>query len=396
MPRGHPGRRLSSGTLACLLVSLIGWGCGGDLENLAEGGAADLAGAERGLPGLSRCIVLEPGVDLHLDATSPVGMGLLPQVITTRGGQILVHDDFASTGGGPLAFDSVGAFVGVVGGSGDGPGEFRLPSRIASDGDSIVLVHDRAHGLKVLTPSGSEVGRYPDVAYPRGGLAVLSDSLFVVGTPAVRPAAAPDRDLFAYDVRSGELVSAFGPRTEFIPGGALRITAVAPSGSHGVWAVTAPNRVHHFTVGDEHATSEVVFPSDWLAQVEALEIRTPADTGYVFHSVYEDQSEGVLWVLSTPREPGAPNPFESPVPGAPLSIDLLTVSSVVAHRRTVISAVHLARGEVIGHSIVDGLGLQFTPDGRLAAMQAGADFSPEIRLWRLRLSNGEESPDLCR
>jgi hypothetical protein len=315
-------------------------------------------------------------------------MGLLPQITSAAGGRLYVHDDFAPTGGGPLAFDSEGGFQGVVGGSGDGPGEFRTPAYIASDGEDVVLVYDRAHGLKVLTAAGEERARLPDIPYPRGGMAVVGDSLVVLGSPALRPADAADRELFAHDLRTGRLVSAFGPRTDLVPNAPGHVSFVAPSGPHGVWAVTGPSRAQRFELGGEHATAEIALPADWLIHVEGLELDVRADTGYVFHAVQEDGNTGVLWVLSVPRVPGAPNPFEASAPGAPLDLAALTVSSVVAYRRTVISAVDLESGEVVAHRVVDGLGLQFTPSGLLATMHEGADFSPEIRLWAFRLEDG--------
>ncbi len=343
---------------------------------------------------------------LASDAGAVAGIGLLPRVARGEGGQFLVLDEFVPTGGGPLVFDREGGFAGVLGSLGDGPGEFRQPIRIASASGATVVVFDRLHGLQVLQVDGTESARIPDIPPSRApeGFLMTSDSLLVIAGAARRPPEAPEYGLLAYHLPSGRLLGGFGPAEALVPGSRSGITSVAPSGGDAVWAVTHPHVVERFKIEGGSASHRAELPSDWLRHVNGLGFSQAADTGYVIHSVFEehgptgvaagprglDGDDGgppgsVLWVLSLPRDATVPDPFAAPAPGAAILPGQLSIRSLIQHRRTVISALCLASGEVLAHRVVEGLGLQFLPDGNLLTLHEGDGFEPEIRVHVFRL-----------
>lgn len=131
-----------------------------------------------------------------------------------------------------LVFDASGNFVREFGSMGEGPGEFKMPTRVAVMRDGTTVVEDLGHGayqlfdangefLRRVPMAHSNIGYHNMLPDPRGGGVFMSDeegvSFNVGGAPSPRPTWRPvwRMDLGGEEARNDTVVEGWlAPRTE--------------------------------------------------------------------------------------------------------------------------------------------------------------------------------------
>ena len=131
-----------------------------------------------------------------------------------------------------LVFDASGSFVREFGSMGEGPGEFKMPTRVAVMRDGTTFVEDLGHGayqlfdvngefLRRVPMAQSNIGFHNMLPDPRGGGVFMSDeegfTYSVGGTPPPRPTSRPvwRMDLGGDEARNDTVVEGWlAPRTE--------------------------------------------------------------------------------------------------------------------------------------------------------------------------------------
>jgi hypothetical protein len=370
--------------LALAGAVLLQVSCGDEV--LVEGGA---------LLGAATCPDCEIVIQDRLRLGDDFSFGVMPQVALTRSGYIVGLDEFVPTGGGPLLFDTQGRVFGVLGGRGQGPGEFRFPARLAGGLPSdTLLIFDRASGLQVVDIHGTHLRTFTRVPTPRGSAIRLNDTILVVASMSRRPVTVPDQEVAAFDLRSGEPIGGLGPLTGMGPG-ALSIPWAALAGDDRVWLpLVEPNRVGRFRIGATEPEEELTWDPYGLATVHPRYRTVRADTGGVaIKDLWEQPDENLLWVLSGARDPSVASPWERLVPGQPFPEELRTVEGLLGTGAySIVSVLDMESRTVLAHLELDrGAGLGFLPDGRLAVMGVaeGTPHATAVYLFRLRLRGWE-------
>jgi hypothetical protein len=368
--------------LALAGAVLLQVSCGDEV--LVEGGA---------LLGAATCPDCEIVIQDRLRLGDDFSFGVMPQVALTRSGYFVGLDEFVPTGGGPLLFDTQGRVFGVLGGRGQGPGEFRFPARLAGGLPSdTLLIFDRASGLQVVDIHGTHLRTFTRVPTPRGSAIRLNDTILVVASMSRRPVTVPDQEVAAFDLRSGEPIGGLGPLTGMGPG-ALSIPWAALAGDYRVWLPLGPNRVGRFRIGVTEPEEELTWDPHWLPTVHSRYRTVRADTGGVtILNLWEQPDENLLWVLSVARDPTVEDPVQSLTPGQPYPEEARTLQYFLRTWNSIVSVLDMEGRSVLAHLELDrGAGLEFLPDGRLAVMDVaeGTPHATAVYLLRLRLRGWE-------
>ncbi|HUG27165.1 MAG TPA: hypothetical protein VMK53_02620 [Gemmatimonadales bacterium] len=194
-----------------------------------------------------------------------------------------------------MRFDTTGRFLGPLGQSGDGPGEFRAPELfLRYSGDSALVIDGGTRRATVLNDFGAPVREFPlpTMPGPQGGAVVLEDGTLVLshnGFGHAEPlvTVAPD----------GRRLAQFGP-----PGAQpTRQTrtghVVAGSGPDRFWstAAHADYRFLEWSVGGE-LLREFTATRDWITPDVTQALATPTTPRTPFLTGAWQDEAGRLWI----------------------------------------------------------------------------------------------------
>lgn len=189
-------------------------------------------------------------------------------VAVINGGRVLAVD---IEGRRLIVLDQQGQVQGVVGRGGEGPGEFRLPTRLAVATDGTVIVLD-PRNLR-LTHFDQDLRLIRTAALPgpihATAMIVLANELFIAGTLDVAGAEGKAIHVLTPDGRYlrsfGRLPEAANPLVrEFVSGGSL-----APARNGGVWFTqNAPYLIERYAL-DGTLQLQIRRPNDFLPSAES-------------------------------------------------------------------------------------------------------------------------------
>jgi hypothetical protein len=290
----------------------------------------------------------------------------------------------SGSGAAPLAFDSIGRFLGELGRRGQGPGEYvEARSVFVLPGDSI-LAFDRANRYTVHTPS---------LRYARGGrtgnpFTILPSAIALLRDGSV---IAAERSLTASRVgfplhrlsRDG-LIARFGrdakTRREGVP--RVAILSVGPGMGANVWIASRWPFTATLLNGDGGIISELTFGAPWLPResppTRADRSRPPYPA---LHHLGED-TQGRLWVAFH-----VPGEHWETAWGKPLNREGTRFNEPRWDHlySTVIGVVDLRSRRALASAPVDGYLLHFIDDHHFATATEDADGAALVDIWRMSL-----------
>jgi hypothetical protein len=260
-------------------------------------------------PPAGACI---PSVEPYATLGSIDGEGLFTSVALSvsalSDGRFLVYDwnETATTGGSLKAFDSDGSFIGLIGGRGQGPGEFVRPHpAVLTHGGERLAVFDRALArLTYLSPDGAEVisthplPPFTSIAY----VAVLPDDRFVATGRLFSDPRALGQPLHLLDAQ-GSLVRSFGAdppiQGDLDSRDFQRRTTLSKDGTI-LGAMLTEYRVERWDTAGTKAARDIVREVDWFTPQDELRPygRSRSEPPNPrLQTIWEDD-EGRVWVFS--------------------------------------------------------------------------------------------------
>jgi hypothetical protein len=314
------------------------------------------------------------------DPVSPAG-----QVRAALGGEgeFFVISDQLPLPGVPT-YGPNGAFRGVLGRSGEGPGEMGRPWRLGGAADGTLFVYDLPRGaVHVFDPDGVWQRTLRPVVPPIHGPVPVDDSVMVLVPGSARPMEVPDREVVLYDVRTARVLGGVGPIGHLVPGQPRGVTAVAAADGGSMWLVKgASGVVERWTVSGEHVNT-LRWEDGW-ARFARADRRTAAFLGA---QLWQDPQSGLLWIVSNSPDPSYVAPPPRPVaPGQPLPTDLLDPASLNARHSPIVSVVDPARGQVLVHLTLDHYVHAVLSDGRMVVMNESETGYQYAEVLQLRLT----------
>lgn len=194
-----------------------------------------------------------------------------------------------------MRFDTTGQFLGPLGRSGDGPGEFRSPELfLRYSGDSALVIDGGTRRATVLDDSGAPVREFPLPTMPgpqggavvlEGGILVLSDNGFGRAEPLMTVAA------------DGQLLARFGPPGAQPTRQTRTDQVVVRSGPDRFWstAAHADYRFMEWSVSGE-LLREFTATRDWIQPGAPQALPTPTTPQTPFLTGAWQDEAGRLWV----------------------------------------------------------------------------------------------------
>jgi hypothetical protein len=309
------------------------------------------------------------------DGASPAG-----QVQVATGGD---GDFYLTSQGLPLPgllrYASDGAFKGIWGRRGQGPGEMGLPWRLGGAEDGTFYVYDAEIGVvHVFDPRGAWERTLRPIVPPVLGPVLIGDSIMALVPGSARLTEVPDRDVVLYDVRTARVLGGVGPVGPFVAGQPATVGAIANGSDGSIWVARgASGVIERWTVSGRLA-STLRWEEGWARFARADGRRA----AYLGAHIWQDPESGLLWVVSNSPSPSAPPPVRVE-PGQPLPSGLLDPRSLNARHSPIVSVVDLAHGKVLAHMVLDRYVHAVLADGRLVVMNesdTGYQWAEVLRL----------------
>ncbi|MBX3134525.1 MAG: hypothetical protein KF689_14175 [Gemmatimonadaceae bacterium] len=290
--------------------------------------------------------------------------------------------------GGPFVYDGSGRFVRRIGGSGGGPGEFRLALAALTDAQDSVWVFDvRAARRSVHSPA-DPWSYVRSVRGPTGwsDVRLLRDQRFVTS----RPLASADGRVTLLQVFGAEGEHIRGIATAEAPGAGVAprsLDRALAASVHGVWAAQRLGyRLDEWTL-DGALRRSLVRRADWFPTREvdpgATDTRAPLP---VLQSLRVDD-RGRLWIAVTRAAPswregvGTPSVRAGDVVGWTL---LDRIPQLLYE--TVVDVIDPDRGALIATTVIPGFYPWLLADGRIAGYRTDEDQVPRVVVRALRLT----------
>lgn len=284
----------------------------------------------------------------------------------------------------PARYDLHGNFLGRVGRSGKGPGEFQGPVVARSFGtDTVFLLDYRAQRLSAYVPPQLEPVRTSRIQGPIGNLEflVLNNGYLVTNAHSPDPTFS-GTPIHIYDssgehLRSvgGGLVMRYGDRKS-----SLRKLARVPHGL-GFWTVDMDVNLREWTSDGAHIRT----------LTRAAEWRVPASTG-VWIPQREDPpphqviaiaptEDGFLWLVAAVAAPTWERAIRRR--GLPFMGSDFDVTDVNELFDTVIEVIDPSNASLVASVTLDEVVVSFSPPYMLTAGDNFED-NPMLNLWRVR------------
>jgi hypothetical protein len=146
----------------------------------------------------------------------PTGPSADPRVAIGRGGR--PHVISRTRVPGASVYSRTGAWEGMLGRAGDGPGELTWAYRIDRAPDSGIALLEPNGVIHHFGPDTQPVGRHSGLPRLARDLLLLNDTLAAILTGDTRPSEIEDHEVILYHWRSGTPLRGIGPESDLTPG----------------------------------------------------------------------------------------------------------------------------------------------------------------------------------
>jgi len=275
-----------------------------------------------------------------------------------------------------------GEFIGRKWRMGEGPGEYSAPSRLLLRSGGRIEVYDASLGRRTVYSRDFDVLETEMFA---GGGSLrkirVGDSYVIsrrVGSPQ-----SVGLPLHVYS-EPGEFIRSFGanPPIREVRKGLLFSRALAPASDSTFWSAELLRfRVQLWSL-DGVLLREFSREPSWFPPQDDLGMGPDGPQPWL-NAIAVDPEEGILWTATmVGKEDWESTPT---VLRSPLQPNMGVRYEQTIVYKSIIEALDLTTGEVLGRAEVDGLVKDFTGDGYLYAEGRTPFDEPVVRLWRVSL-----------
>jgi hypothetical protein len=361
IPRtAHPGKDRWGPRGVVLGWALMVWWIGSAAHLDAQAVERVVSGAQLPCSGCSLQIepqgIIGDGEENHLPG---VPMGLAVNTLGHVYALTLPHFTI-------MEFSPEGAFIRSIGGTGDGPGEFRRPlGLLVGPGDSLFVFH--RGGTSVFNREGEFVRQSPELQLLERPIRLESGHIVRVANPGP-PVGRPTIHV---SPETGGEAQTFGPvtvpgRLEGVP--VMQPLAYAPSTGNAFWvAPRAPYRLERW-----NSTGELEFVLERRAthhradEAPIIQENGRSVATFPYLSAVSEDARGHVWAAVVDELAEAPE-------GEP-------------HRfESMVEAVDPATGRLLGSARVPGRVLLMTRDGTIVSYSEGELGTPLLTISRARV-----------
>ena len=291
----------------------------------------------------------------------------------------------------PLLYDGNGEFLRVIGTTGAGPGEFRLPRDLVPlPGDSLYIIDSELRRATIFTPSlrPFRTVQLPAALFPsvvlRWPSQVIMNGAFSTPTSAGWPL-----HQLSLAGASADVVASFGPDHGDVSPGMARTLSQVLSGSRDgrFWAADAYR--YRITQWDRDLRKIEVLERkpEWFAGPSRPSIGNPKAPPPPSIVAIQEDSTGLVWVFARIaaeawREGWAkvdPNAHE--IPGNQIAMEKLF--------RTAVEVIDPRAGRVVASRVVDAWIIGALPHSRAAACQLDSLGVPHVSVLSLSLARAQ-------